>query len=411
MNAEILAVGTELLLGDILNTNAQFLSQELAKLGINTYWQTVVGDNWERLAAAFSQAFSRADLVIATGGLGPTGDDITKEAAAAYFGRRLVLDEESWAVIRAYFDRLHSGMAPSNKKQAMMPEGAVVLPNGNGTAPGCLIEEGSKILALLPGPPNEARPMFLESVAPMLRRKSGLTIVSKTLKICGVGESQAEDMLKDLMESQSNPSIAPYAKTGEVWIRVTASAASRHEALELMEPLVDEARRRLGLSVYGTDGDTLAGAVAGLLMEKGLKLAVAESCTGGMLASRLVDFPGISQALLEGVVTYSNEAKMARIGVKEGTLRAHGAVSAQTAEEMAAGVARTSGADVGISTTGIAGPDGGSAEKPVGLVYIGLSDRGRVSSKELHLLGDRQMVRERAVVRALDMARRSLAEH
>ncbi|MDR1537693.1 MAG: competence/damage-inducible protein A [Clostridiales bacterium] len=406
--AEILAVGTELLLGDILNTNAQFLSRELAKLGINVYYQTVVGDNPARLLEAYKTAFGRADVVIATGGLGPTEDDLTKETAALYFGKELALDEESWEMIAAFFRKMHANMAPTNKKQAMMPIGSSVLKNRNGTAPGCFIEEGGKMLFLLPGPPNEAQPMYLNEVAPILRPRTERMFVSKTLKICGIGESQAEEMLKDLIDAQGNPSIAPYAKTSEVWFRITASAKNEGEAAELMKPTLDEIKKRLGRNIYGEDDESLVSVTAMLLMEKGLTLSAAESCTGGELSARLVDFPGISSVFLEGAVTYSNEAKIRRLGVKAATLEKYGAVSPQTAVEMAGGIARTSGSDIGISTTGIAGPDGGTPEKPVGLVYLGLSVKGEASVKELNLAGNRAKVRTRAVVSALDMIRRAL---
>ncbi|MDR1638379.1 MAG: competence/damage-inducible protein A [Clostridiales bacterium] len=410
MNAEILAVGTELLLGDILNTNAQFLSQELAKLGINTYWQTVVGDNMDRLQEAYRLAFSRADLVIATGGLGPTEDDITKEGAALHFKRELVLDEKSWEQIQAYFQKLHAGMVPSNKKQAMIIEGGVPLENLNGTAPGLFFEENGKMLFLLPGPPAEAQPMFLDSIVPRLKALSSNTFVSKTIKICGVGESAVEELLRPMIDSQSNPTIATYAKSSEVWVRFTASAPNEKEALDIIRPTYEEAERILGINAYGTDGDTLASVVVRLLAEKNLKIAVAESCTGGMIASRIVDCPGASDVLLEGIVSYSNEAKVKRLGVKEETLREFGAVSPQTAEEMAKGTALASGADISISTTGVAGPGGGTPEKPVGLVYLGLFFKGETRTRKLNLAGNRSKVRERSAIYALDMARRALLE-
>ena len=410
MTAEVIAVGTELLLGDILNTNARYLARELAKIGVNVYFQTVVGDNRARLLDAYKAAFGRADIVIATGGLGPTEDDLTKETAAEYFGLDLELHEPSWEKIRGIFRNMHSNMSLTNKKQAMMPKGCVILENDNGTAPGCCIEKDGKLLFLLPGPPNECVPMYEHTVAPILKPRSGAVLASKTLKICGIGESQAEEMLKDLIDTQKNPTIAPYAKTSEVWFRITASGAGEAEAHAAMNPVLEEVRRRFGENIYGEDDDTLEGAVVKALLDKGLTIACAESCTGGALTSKLVDCPGVSAALLEGAVTYSNEAKMKRLGVKAETLEKYGAVSAQTASEMAAGIARTSGADVGVSTTGVAGPDGGTPEKPVGLVYVGLCVKGEASALELHLTGNRAKVRTRTVVTALDSLRRALAK-
>ena len=291
-----------------------------------------------------------------------------------------------------------------------MPKGCAILTNDNGTAPGCCIEKDGKLLFLLPGPPNECIPMYEKTVVPILKPRSGLVLVSKTLKICGIGESQAEEMLKDLIDSQKNPTIAPYAKTSEVWFRITASGGGEDEARAAMEPVVDEIRRRFGENIYGEDGDSLEGVVVKALIDKGLRIACAESCTGGALTSKLVDYPGVSAVLLEGAVTYSNDAKIRRLGVKAQTLERYGAVSPQTASEMAKGIADTSGADIGVSTTGIAGPDGGTPEKPVGLVYVGLCVKGGVSATELHLTGNRAKVRTRAVVTALDTLRRALAK-
>ena len=408
MTAEIIAVGTELLLGDILNTNARYLSRELAKIGINVYYQTVVGDNRARLLNAYKTAFSRADIVIATGGLGPTEDDITKETAAGYFGLDLELHEQSWEKICGLFKSMHANMAPANKKQAMMPKGCVILENDNGTAPGCCIERDGKLLVMLPGPPSECIPMYENAVLPVLKPRSGIILVSKTIKICGIGESQAEEMLKDLIDAQSNPTIAPYAKTSEVWFRITASGCNEAEARRVMKPALEEIGRRMGDNIYGEDDDCLEGVIVKLLSDRGYTVACAESCTGGALTSRLVNCPGVSAVLLESAVTYSNDSKIKWLGVNAETLNTHGAVSAQTASEMARGIVVTSGADIGISTTGIAGPDGGSPEKPVGLVYVGICIKGEVTIRELHLTGNRAKVRTRTVVTALDTLRRLL---
>lgn len=409
MIAEILAVGTELLLGDIANTNAQFLSRELAKLGVNVYGHSVVGDNPARLMAAYRHAFEKAELVIATGGLGPTEDDITKETAADFFGVPLELHEESWAAIQKHFEG--RTLPSNNRKQAMLPKGCTVFANHNGTAPGVCMERDGKLLILLPGPPNELEPMFLTHAVPFLRQKSGGVFLSRTLKITGVGESLAEELLKDILETQTNPTAALYAKVSEVWLRLTAAAPDEERARALIAPTAEAVYAKLGNHVYGEDDDTLPGVVAEKLRAKGLTLVTAESCTGGMLASTLVGVPGVSAVFREGLVTYANEAKINRLGVSEAILREHGAVSPQTAAAMAEGAAKTSGAAVGLSTTGIAGPDGagGVSSKPVGLVYIGLYIEGRgVSVQELRLAGNREKIRRRAVVSALDYLRREL---
>ena len=404
MIAEILAIGTELLLGDIANTNAQILSKALAGLGISVYRHTVVGDNPGRLTAALTHAFSKADMVVACGGLGPTLDDITKEVSAAYFGKDMVLHQESWAAIEK---RFAGRKLPGNvKRNAVVPEGAVIFPNNHGAAPGVCIEEDGKILILLPGPPHELEPMFMDYAVPFLRKKTDVTFVSRTLKIVGVGESQVETMLQDLIEAQENPTIAPYAKLTEVALRITASAKDETAAKELLAPMANEVYSRLGPHIYGEDEANLAEIVLELLREKGKTLAIAESCTGGLLTSAFVDIAGSSDVVMEGVVTYSNDAKTTRLGVGKDLLAAHGAVSPQVAAAMAKGVAQALGADVGISTTGIAGPGGGTDEKPVGLVYIGLFIKGKeAETKELRLIGDRNEIRARAVVQALDMLR------
>jgi nicotinamide-nucleotide amidase len=299
----------------------------------------------------------------------------------------------------------------NNKKQAFVPEGCAVLTNNNGTAPGVLIERNGKTLILLPGPPSEMEPMFLESAVPALSKKSDKTFVSRNLKIVGVGEILAEDMLKDIIRSQSNPTVAPYAKDSEVWIRITAAASDGRKANALIEPVADSIYSILGENVYGEDGDTLESVAVDLLIPYEWKLAVAESCTGGLLTSRIVNGPGASDVLIEGAVTYCNEAKVRRLGVKEETLEKYGAVSARTAAEMAEGIAETSGANVGLSTTGIAGPAGGTPEKPVGLAYIGLYIKGKgVKTIEYHSAGGRARVRSRTVTAALDFLRRELIE-
>ncbi|MDL2248674.1 competence/damage-inducible protein A [Tyzzerella sp. OttesenSCG-928-J15] len=408
MKAEILAVGTELLLGDTLNTNAQYLSKELAGLGIGVYHQTVVGDNPERLEKAFADAFERADVVITSGGLGPTKDDLTKETGAKYFGKKLMLDEGAFETLKSHFSRTGRVMTKNNEKQAFLPEGSEMIPNNNGTAPGCIINDNGKILIMLPGPPRELIPMFEETVAPYLRRMTDGVYVSRILRICGVGESSAEEMIKDLIEGQSNPTIAPYAKVNEVTFRITASAKTEDEALKMMEPLIKELYNRFGDNIYGEGKVGLPETVVNMLMDKKLTIATAESCTGGLLASGIVDVAGSSKVFKEGFITYSNEAKIDRIGVKAETLAAFGAVSKEVAQEMALGAAKTAGTDIGIGITGIAGPDGGTDEKPVGLVYVAVSLKGKVEVKELNYRGARQRIRSRAVMATFDMLRRAL---
>lgn len=409
MKAEILAVGTELLLGDILNTNAQFLAQELAALGIEVYYQTVVGDNPKRLEDTIFHAFSRADLIITTGGLGPTEDDLTKETAAKYFGENLVLDEKALAQIEKFFKRIGREMTENNVKQAMVPEkNGVVLYNENGTAPGIIIEKNGKMIVMLPGPPKETVPMFLNQVKPYLAKKQEVTFVSRILRVAGVGESAMETAVKDMIDAQTNPTIAPYAKDGESILRITARAKDEEEANRLIDPVAAALRERLGHAVYAEGETDMETVTAELLLEKNKTLAVAESCTGGMIASSLIEYAGISKVLLEGCVTYSNEAKMKRLGVKAETLEKYGAVSPETAAEMAEGIARTSGAAIGLATTGIAGPDGGTPEKPVGLVYVALHTDGETKVKELRFAGKRNKIRERAAYAALDWLRRTL---
>ncbi len=408
MRAEILAVGTEILLGDIVNTNAQYIAKRLADLGISVYHQSVVGDNPERLLEAYALAFSRADLVITTGGLGPTKDDLTKEVAFEYFGKESVVHEPSLKILQGHFKDMNRPMTQNNVKQACFPVDVMILPNNNGTAPGCIIEEGGKIVALLPGPPREMKPMFEESVATYLQKFQQGVLVSKVLRVVGVGESKAAEMLEDILDNQTNPTVAPYAKDGEVTFRITAKVDTYEEGTNLIEPMEAEIRSRLGNNIYGEGDTTLENVLGEMLVSKKLTIATAESCTGGMVASKLINYPGISSVFMEGAVTYSNEAKINRLGVKAETLDKYGAVSSEVAAEMAQGIAKTSGTNIGLSTTGIAGPQGGSEEKPVGLVYVGLCINGEVKTKELRLSGDRQRIRERATMQLLDLLRREL---
>ncbi|SKA81530.1 nicotinamide-nucleotide amidase [Caloramator quimbayensis] len=408
MIAEILSVGTELLLGDILNTNAQYLSKRLADLGIFVYFQTVVGDNNERLKKAYDIAFKRADVVITTGGLGPTKDDLTKEIGAEYFGKNLILHEDLLEEIKGYFKKLNRDFVKSNEKQAYFPEGAVILPNENGTAPGCIIDEKGKMLIMLPGPPFEMIPMFENYVVPYIKKYIDGAIVSKVIRTFGIGESSMAEKVSDLIENMTNPTVAPYAKQNEAILRITARAKDEFEAKKLIEPIAEEIKNRLLDYVYGEDDDTLENVVGRMLLDKNITISTAESCTGGLLAAKLINYPGISKVFIEGAVTYSNEAKISRLKVKKETLQKYGAVSSQVAAEMALGIAKASNTRIGISTTGIAGPGGGSDEKPVGLVYIGLCIDGNVKTVRYNFSGDRQKIRERAAMYAIDYLRREL---
>lgn len=412
MTVEIICVGTELLLGNIVNTNAAYLAEKCAGLGLSNYFQTVVGDNEERLTQVLTCAMDRSDIVILSGGLGPTEDDLTKEVAAKVCGRELYMDENSHERIASYFVARDITPTVNNWKQALIPEGAIVLDNDNGTAPGVIIEDEKAKVILLPGPPNELIPLFEEKVAPYLEKLTPGVIRSQTIKVCGIGESQAETMMLDLIDSQTNPTIATYAKTGEVHIRVTAAAEDEKAAGKLLKPVVKELKSRFGQHVYTTEeGVTLEMAVADLLQESDLTITFAESCTGGMLSARMVSVSGVSQCYKAGFVTYSNKAKRKFLGVKKHTLDKHGAVSEQTAGEMAKGAAMAAKADVAVAITGIAGPDGGTKTKPVGLVYIACYVKGKVTVEKYQFKGNRAKVRESAVSSALGLTRRCILEY
>lgn len=393
MKVEIIAVGTEVLMGDIVNTNAQYIARMLSMLGLGTYYHSAVGDNAQRLKEMFRVGFERADIIIATGGLGPTKDDLTKEVAGEFFNREMVLDPESLEIIQGYFERLGRPLPPNNKKQAYFPAGSIIIPNANGTAPGCIIEENNKVLIMLPGPPAELKPMFQDAIAPYLAKYSNGVLVSTIIRMFGIGESAMEKEIEDIIQNQSNPTIAPYAQKGGLILRLTAWGKTEEEALGYMKPVKAQLYQRLGQYIYGEGEKGLATLVCEGLIEQDLKISVAESCTGGLLASTFIDYPGISQVLSEGHITYSNAAKMKYLGVAEKTLEEHGAVSFETAEEMAEGVQELAGSDIGIATTGIAGPDGGSKEKPVGLVYIGIAFKSKTYSYQLQLTGNREKVR------------------
>lgn len=409
MRAEIIAVGTEILLGDIINSNAQFISKGLAEMGIEVYRQEVVGDNENRLLEVLGEALNRSDMVITTGGLGPTKDDLTKETACKYFNMSLELHKESLEALESYFSNAGKEIAESNLKQVYFPKEAIVLKNPNGTAPGAILEKDGKVIVVLPGPPREMKPMFNNYVKEYLKSEGRGIIKSKVLRVLGIGESSAAEKLHSYIEGGVNPTVAPYAKEEDVIFRVTAKAGSEEEADKLISPVEEAVKSILGLDYYGEGEDTTIEEVVGnLLVDRKIKIATAESCTGGMIASKLISFPGISEVFLEGAVTYSNEAKMRTLMVKAETLDNYGAVSEETAKEMAEGIAKRAGADISVVTTGIAGPGGGTEEKPVGLVYIGVYYNGDVKAYKYVFNGDRNKVRSRATITALDLVRRTI---
>ncbi|MBC6002782.1 competence/damage-inducible protein A [Paeniclostridium sp. NSJ-45] len=408
MKAEIITVGTEILLGDIVNTNSQFLAKELASIGVEVYYQETVGDNETRLLNLLEEAFKRSDIVITTGGLGPTNDDITKEIAAKYFNQELVFYSDLWENIKSYFEKLGLKPTENNKKQAYFPKDCIILDNPNGTAPGVILKKENKMIILLPGPPKEMIPMFNNSVKSYLQSLTDYKLVSKTLRFIGIGESELEEKLIDIINSQSNPTISPYAKENEVTLRITAKSKDDEKANDLIKSIEEKIKDRVGKYIYGYDDTTLEETVAKLLVKNNMTIAVSESCTGGMVSSKLIDYPGISQSFIEGCVTYSNEAKMNRLGVKKETLDKYGAVSSETAIEMAVGIAKNLNTNIGLSTTGVAGPGGGTDEKPVGLVYIGIYINGDVKVKKCNFSGSRDKIRSRATNEALNLLRLEL---
>ncbi len=407
-SAEIICVGTELLLGDIVNTNAAYLSRMLASLGISVFREGVVGDNADRLAEAIRTALSRADLLILGGGLGPTCDDITKEVVASVLGRGMYVDRESEERMKKFFLGIGKKMTPNNIRQVTLPEGAIVFPNDYGIAPGVALEasfEGRQVtVIMLPGPPRELEGLCRDCVLPYLSERSGSVIVSKNVNIAGMGESEAEQHLRGLMESSQNPTVAPYCGDGEMRVRVTARADSAEAAELLCENMLEKIRETaVAPYIYDIDSPSVEDTVIRRLRERGLTLAGAESCTGGLIGKKLTDIPGCSEVYLGGAVTYSNEAKQKMLGVRHETLERYGAVSEQTACEMARGIRECLGADIGISTTGIAGPGGGSPDKPVGTVWIAISTEQATKATLLHLSSarPRSHIRANAAARAL----------
>ena len=407
--AELIAVGTEILLGNIANTDAQILSEKLAELGVDVLYHTVVGDNPERLRAALELARTRADIIITTGGLGPTYDDLTKQTICETFGRKNILRPELEAGLRELFAARGRPMTENNLQQAYLPENCTVFENHNGTAPGCAFCEGGVHVLMLPGPPHECALMFETGAAAYLRALSQDVIVSHTLRIYGRGESEVETLLRDRISRMKNPTVAPYAKPDECMLRVTAKAASRAEAEALLKPAVDEVLSAVGDCVYGVDVDSLESVCLSLLKSRGKTLAVAESCTGGLLAKRLTDVPGASAVFLGGVVSYTNRVKVNMLNVPQSILDEHGAVSEPVARAMAEGMRACTGADYALSVTGVAGPDTDDRGNPVGLVYIGLAaPDGTVACERRFGKRTREHIRAQAANTAFDLLRRTL---
>lgn len=407
--AELIAIGTELLLGNIANTDAQMISEGLSELGINVYYHTVVGDNPDRVRQAVEIARRRADIIITTGGLGPTCDDLTKVALAEAFGKDLVYHEPSAQRIRDRFAAMERPVTENNFQQAMVPEGCTVLDNDWGTAPGVAFESDGTHVILLPGPPKECEMMFRHRAVPYLKSLSDGVIASRTVKTFGIGESAAEALLRDLMNSLHNPTLAPYAKPTGTELRITAHAATEEEAYALIAPVEEQVKEILGEHVIGVNVNSIQEVCLNLLKEKGLTLGTAESCTGGLIAKLITDLPGASAVLKGGIVSYTNEVKAGVLGVPEDMLEKYGAVSPQVAEAMARGAKKVLGCDIALSATGVAGPDPDDRGNPVGLVYLGLAYGEDCIVQEFHAgRGDRDRVRRLSAGTALDMVRRYL---
>ena len=408
--AEIIAVGTELLLGNIANTNAQTLSQSLSTLGINVFWHTVVGDNPERLAEAVEVARHRADILITTGGLGPTYDDLTKQTICAAFGRKLVFHPDILEDIRDFYAKnLHAPMPENNRQQAELPEGCTIFDNPVGTAPGCAFEAGGVHVLMLPGPPHEMETMLHRWVEPYLRTLSKEVIVSHDIMTFGLGESYVDQLLHEKVSHMGNPTLATYAKPCEVRLRATAKAESPQAAEAMLSPVVEQVREALGEYVYGVDVKDLAQVCMEELLKKHLTLATAESCTGGLVARRITALPGASKVYRGGVVSYWTEVKAAVLGVPQKTLDTYGAVSEQTARAMAEGARKITGAEIAVSVTGVAGPDPDERNNPVGLVFIGLATpEGTFCRRTESGRRRRDRIQDLAANHALDMVRRYL---
>ena len=409
LSAEIIAIGSELLAPDRTDTNGLWLTEKLNSIGIEVKLKTIVGDDDARLEETIKDAVKRSRVVITTGGLGPTEDDITRKVAARALGRRLLLDEDVLAWIRGRFESFGRTMPERNSRQAMVIDGAEVLDNPNGTAPGLFIEHEEASVALLPGPPREMRPMFETFVLPRLTEKAGnLRVVRRLLRVAGMGESAVDELIAPVYMKYDNPQTTILFNQSEIELQLTARARTEAEAESLLDRLSEQLEEKLGHAIFAFRGETMEQVVGLKLAVGGFTVAVAESCTGGLIAQRLTDVPGASKYFVEGVVAYSNDAKTRTLGVEPILLLEHGAVSAPVAEAMAEGVRRRANTDFGVSVTGIAGPDGGTEEKPVGLVFIALADDAHTEHRKLKIPGDRNLIRWRSSQAALDLLRRRL---
>ena len=411
MKASIISVGTELLMGEIVNTNTVYLSQKLNDHGIDVLYHHTVGDNPDRLTRVLQESLTDCDLIITTGGLGPTQDDMTKEVVCQVLEDELVMNEEWLTYLYDRFEKRGRKMTDNNRKQALLPSRSVMLHNDVGSAPGFVLKDpaGKKTIACLPGPPREMRWLFEQRLEPLLMDKDAGVLCHRMLRLFGIGESQLETKLMDLIDGQTDPTLATYAKEGECSLRIASKRATEAEAQAAVEEMITRVLDRVGEYVYSCDDEDLVRVAARKLMERNLTIAAAESCTGGMFGAALTDVPGISAVFDSSLVTYSNEAKIRELGVRPETLEKYGAVSEETAREMAEGVRRVSGADIGVSVTGIAGPDGGSEEKPVGTVYIGLATaQHTVCRLSTWNSQNRRSNRNYAVLHMLDMVRREL---
>ena len=410
MNCELVSVGTELLTGDTLNTNVMFLSKELSINGFSVLYHTTVGDNPGRLKSVIMRALTRSDLIITTGGLGPTQDDLTKETIAEIFGMEMEQRPAIVEKLKAFFDRRGVEMTENNLRQSYVPKGGVMLPNPRGTAPGIMIEKDGKTVIMLPGPPHEMMGMYEDCVEPILHQLKNQLVISRYYNLSDIGESTVEDTIMDIIDRQDNPTVATYAKLGEVMIRLTANGDDPETINALLDRYEKIIIERFGGHIFTHSQDSLDVTVGKLLMEKGLTVALAESCTGGLVASKLAEIPGISASLKMGLVTYSNEAKMQLLKVRAETLERYGAVSEQTAREMCEHLKEISGCDITASVTGIAGPGGGSPEKPVGLVYVGVCANGKTTIKKYLFEGSRKIVQLRTANKVFHLIREAILD-
>ena len=409
LKAELVSVGTELLLGEIVDTNAAYMSQRLAEIGVDVHFRHTVGDNLDRIVSVLELALSRSDTVLICGGLGPTQDDLTREGVAQVTGRALVSDPDAVTHLREFFAQRGITPTQNNLKQTTYPEGGRLLDNTCGTAPGLFVEHEGKLIFAVPGPPSEMREMMQLQVLPILAEQLGADlrpVFTRVLRFCDIGESTLTAEIADFIDNQTDPTVAPYAKPGEVTLRLATKAETEAEAAQRLDEMEGTLREQVGSFIYGVDDQTMEVAAGNALREKHATVAVAESCTGGLVASRITDVSGSSEYMLGGVVAYANEIKQRLLGVPPEVLAEHGAVSEETARAMAAGARKLFGADYGVATTGIAGPTGGTAEKPVGLVYVAVADRDGVVVSEMTWPGTREQFKQRVSQTALNMLRK-----